>query len=91
MVMSVYQDPTLAARISSVNLQLCSEALEKGWVFYGTVYHDTPVYYLRYDVADWVRQQDAKCWKHWEPKFGNSVSVYELSDDLRMLLILRWS
>ena len=88
--MNVYQNSNPPTINFNVNLQLCSEAFEKGWVCYGTAF-GTPVYYLRHDVSDWVRQQDAKCWKHWEPKFGNSVSVYELSDDLMMLLILRWS
>lgn len=62
---------------------------EKGWSFCGIAMGKYHVYQLRYDVVEWVNQQDPTKWTHYEVDYG--PDVYHFTDELIMLLILRWS
>lgn len=62
---------------------------EKGYAFCGTAMGRYKVYQLRNDVREWVHQQDITKWTRYEVEF--SSDVYHFTDDLMMLLILRWS
>ena len=62
---------------------------ERGYALCGTALGRYPVYLLRSDVEEWVHQQDSTKWTRYEVEYSHDV--YHFTDELMMLLILRWS
>ena len=71
------------------DFQLQQDLEGKGWSFRGIVGGRYRVHELRNDVKEWVHQQDPTKWTRYEVEYSHDV--YHFSDELMMLLILRWS
>ena len=82
------EDPNQVTDFMTWDLRLRT-VWERGYAFCGTALGKYKVYQLRDDVAEWVHQQDITKWTRYEVEF--SYDVYHFSDELMMLLILRWS
>jgi len=82
------EDPNQVTDFMTQDLRLRT-VWERGYAQCGTALGRYKVYQLRNDVAEWVSQQDITKWTRYEVEF--SYDVYHFSDELMMLLILRWS
>lgn len=86
--MKLREDPNQVTDFATEHLKLTT-VWERGYALCGTALGRYPVYQLRNDVAEWVSQQDSTKWTRYEVEYSHDV--YHFTDELMMLLILRWS